>query len=692
MVLREKSVNFTKISGCYTILQIFAALIFFILTIGSLKAYGVDYAELSFEELININVVTVSKKEKKLSESPAAVYVVTSDDIHKSGATTIPEVLRMVPGLQVAQINSDSWAISSRGFSDAFANKLLVLIDGRSVYTHFYSGVYWHMNDTMIEDIERIEVIRGPGGTLWGANAVSGIINIITKKAIDSQGSLVTAGIGDEEKAFGSVRYGGKIDDDIYYKIFAKYFNRDSTVDKFGHDKVDDWKAVRFGFKVEWYNSKDNFFALQGGASDGETEDTTSFPSLTPPFLFESISPKTFSGAYFIGKWQHTYSDTSDMTFKCYYDRKKYFERDRRKDNSHYIRLIAETIDFDFQHSFAMGSRNEVIWGTGLRLIYDTIKDKGPIVSFDDDNRSFYLYSAFVQDEISLIKNKLLLTIGTKLEHNDFTGFEFQPCIRMLWAATKRNIFWASVARAVRTPSRYEADLEELRQNVIPPYVSNNPLPILIFLKGSHEFDSEKLFAYELGYRVQPTDRLSIDVATFYNDYDDLRTLEFGAQTIKGLPPYINQPLLADNNMDGETYGMEIAVNCDIVDRWRIRTSYSYLQMHLHPDSNSSDSNSKNDQDKSPHNQFAIYSFWKLPFNLHIDLSFKYVDNLPALNVSSYTTLDTRFSWEPGNRYELSIVGKNLLEDRHEEFWQQALVPAQAEIERSVYGKFTVKF
>ncbi len=630
-----------------------------------------ELKKLSVEELLDIDVTSVSKYPEKLSAAAAAVAVLTQDDIHSSGFTSIPEALRLVPGLDVARVDSHTWAISSRGFNDVFANKLLVMIDGRTVYTPLFSGVFWEVQDTLLEDIDRIEVVRGPGATLWGANAVNGVINIITKSARDTQGLLVSGGGGTEDRGFADIRYGVKIDEDTFLRVYAKYFNRDSSLlpdDTTAHDA---WDMFRGGFRLDWEPTKENSFTFQGDIYTGNQDENYLVPTTTFPFAGKIQATDTVSGGNLLGRWSHSFSADSQLTVQAYYDRTErqspIFAEDR------------DTGDIDLQHRFALGERQEVIWGLGFRSTHDDVTNSLN-VSLLPNHRTLNLYSAFLQDEVSIVPERLRLTVGSKFEHNDFTGFEIQPSARALWTPGYSQTFWASVSRAVRTPSRAESDI---RLNPAPPV----PLPPgSITILGNPDMESEVLLAYELGYRIQPIDQLKVDLTAFYNDYDDLRTLE------PTMPGPISPSKVA-NNLFGESYGTEISATAQVTNRWRLQGSYSYLEVQLHRKAGSHDnSTEKATEGSSPRNQFFIRSLFDLGWNIQFDSTLRYVDTLPGPKIPSYLTLDLRLAWSPRKDLEFAIVGQNLLDDRHLEFAPTFVGTQQTEVERSVYGTVVWRF
>ena len=642
---------------------------------------GGDLSDLTLEQLVNVQVTSVSKRAENLSQASAAVAVISRDDIQRSGARTIAEALRQAPGVQVAHVDAHTWAVSARGFNDSFANKLLVLMDGRSVYTPLFSGVYWDVQDTMLEDIDRIEVIRGPGATLWGANAVNGVINIITRSAKDTVGGLAVAGGGNEELGFAAVRHGGKLGENAFYRVYSKYDSRDSSALPDGALADDRWQMARSGFRIDWEpNAKANI-TLQGDLYGGWLDQTYRFPTLTAPDYSEVASePIDVSGGNLLTRWKHDFSAESDMTLQIYYDR-------TRRDARRLLMEERDTFDIDWQHHWRINECNFWTWGLGYRASMDHLEGDF-LTSFNPERRTSHLGSLFMQDEITLVPERLQLVLGSKFEHNDYTGFEFQPGARVSWTPGERHTLWASVARAVRTPSRAE---DGIRLN---DRVSAGAPPTVGSVFGNADYKSEELTAYEAGYRVQLWDRVSVDLAAFYNVYDDLRTTEFrGAALDPGLPgsPIVGR-IAIDNKASGETFGGELALTWQPADWWRWRGSYSLLEAQLHPKRSSNDGDAEDDEQKSPHHQITLQTSLDLPGHLHFDLMGRYVDQLRELGVGAYFAADARLAWRPCSRVELSIAGQNLFDDRHLEFVPTIIPVQQTETQRSVYGKISINF
>jgi len=648
---------------------------------GDGEDVSTDLISMSLEDLMNIEVTSVSKKAEKLSEAAAAIFVLTQDDIKRSGCTSIPEVLRLVPGLEIARIDASNWAITARGFNSRFANKLLVLIDGRSVYTPLFSGVYWDVQDTLLEDVDRIEVIRGPGAALWGANAVNGVINIITKSAKDTAGGFFTAGYGSEERGFGSARYGGKIEDNFHYRVFMKYFNRDGGVYASGENASDDWDMIRGGFRTDWDISEKDSMMFQGNFYRGHEDQRYQVPILVYPFLDVFDDETTLLGGNILGRWRRTFSGQSSMAFQIYYDR-----TDRRAALGGEER---DVFDLDFQHEFSWGERHNLVWGAGYRTTSDRFKNSFAL-SLSPTSRRYDLFNVFFQDGITIIEDRLSLSLGSKFEHNDYTGFEFQPSMRLLWKPLEKQTIWAAVSRAIRMPSRVE---EDVRINSMA-FPGGDGLTYLLAMFGNRNFESEELIAYELGYRMQPRDRVSIDLCAFYNTYDKLRSIEPGDPFIETSPPptHVVIPLTGDMKMKGETYGIELASDFFLRERWRLRSAYTYLQILLHKEEDSADIRSEVTEGESPHHQFYLWSSLDLRRNIEFDAIWRYVGDLPGLGVDSYTTMDLRLGWTPVEGLELSLAGRNLFENSHFEFMPTILQTIPTQVERSVYGKITWRF
>ncbi|MGZ4986977.1 MAG: TonB-dependent receptor plug domain-containing protein [Limisphaerales bacterium] len=622
--------------------------------------------------------ITIAKRTPEpLEKTAAAVSVLTQDDIRRSGATSIPEALRLVPGLDVARVDAHTWAISSRGFNDVFANKLLVMIDGRTVYSPLFSGVFWDEEDTMMEDIDRIEVVRGPGATLWGANAVNGVINVVTKSAKDSQGLLVTGGGGSEELGFGSVRYGFKLDDGIYMKVYQKYFDRGSSVFENGSDAFDAWSMYRGGFRIDVDKADNNLFTFQGDAYTGQENEVYLVPTAIPPaFVGSAKSIDNVAGVNVLGRWSHDFSKDSQFILQSYYD--------HTVRNNPVLSQTRNTGDVDFQHVFKVGERNEITWGTGFRTTHRDVKNSLNVALIPpNDTRN--LYSAFLQDEITVMPDRLKMILGSKFEHNDFTGFEVQPSIRAVFTPHTNHTIWASVSRAVRTPSEAESDI---RLN--EPVVGVPPGAITTF--GNPDMLSESLIAYEIGYRFQASRRLNFDLTAFYNDYSRLRSLQPLPPISPFFPAQIH-PSVVGNSLTAESYGGEASVTLQAIpDLLTFKGGYSLLKLNAHRNNSGDQTTEMMDEGSSPQNQFFLLSSFDLPFHLEFDTTVRYVDRLTDPSVASYAELDARLAWHPRTNLEFAVVGQNLLHEHHREFAPTFIASQNTEVERGVYGKVTFRY
>ena len=635
---------------------------------------------------MNLQVTSVSKRAQKLADAAAAIFVITQDDIQRSGASSIPEALRMVPGLEVARIDENKWAIGSRGFNGRFDNKLLVLIDGRSVYTPLFSGVYWNVQDVMLEDVDRIEVIRGPGATLWGANAVDGVINIITKSAKLTLGGMVNTEVGTDERTAESAQYGGKVGDNVSYRAYTKYSDWEPTLGVSGTNASDGWHTVRGGFRMDSTPSPADSLTIQGDLYRTNYGETLTVPSLAAPYSSTFPNAGTYSGGNILGHWTHAFSRSS-TSLQMYYDNTNIADNSLFTDHE-------GVYDIDFQHDLHLGESQELIWGLGYRSIQDS-NGSSSTVSLQPSHSSLNQFSAFVQDEVSLFDRRLRVTLGSKFEHNDFTGFEVEPNVRFVGILSKTQSVWAAISRAVRTPALTEEGLR-LNEAVIPPSTPpfNSPLPAVEAILGSSQFKSEDLLAYEVGYRVQATSTFSADIATFYNSYTNLRSAEPGAPFVEGnpVPTDVVVPFVASNKMGGGTYGAELFVDWRVVPKWRLVGSYSYLQMNIEKNKDSLDPTPDNPDGGSPRHQWYVRSSLDLPLHLEQDLTLRYVDRLPSLNIPSYYSLDANIGWRPIANLEFSVGGQNLLNDQHVEFIPEFINTIPTVVTRTFRGTMTWRF
>jgi iron complex outermembrane receptor protein len=653
------------------------------------KTNAPDVTSMSVEDLMNLQVTSVSKRAQKIGDAAAAVFVITQDDIERSGARSIPEVLRMVPGLEVARIDENKWAIGSRGFNGRFDDKLLVLIDGRSVYTPLFSGVYWDVEDVPLEDIDRIEVIRGPGATLWGANAVNGVINIITKPAKATQGGFVKVEGGNTQLTADSARYGGQIGDKGNFRIYGKYFDWLPSTDLAGQRASDGWHQARAGMRSDWTLSPADSLTVQGDLYSSRDGETITLASLSPPYSSTFGSTGAYSGGNVLGRWTHTSSNNSSFSLQGYFDRTNFSDHNLFTDHE-------SVFDIDFQHDFHIGEANEIVWGAGYRSIQDR-NSPTFTVTVTPTSAQYNQFSGFVQDEITLLDQRLRLTVGSKFEHNHFTGFEVEPNIRLLGNISKNQSAWVAVSRAVRTPALTEEGLR-LNSTVVPPNPTGPPffnsIPVIEAVYGSSQFQSEDLIAYEIGYRVQATNSFSADIAAFYNNYTNLRTAEPGTPFVEGSPTPTDEviPFVASNKMSGGTYGIEPYVEWKALPKWKLTGSYSFLKMNIHKNSNSTDPTADLPNGVNPEHQFYFRSALDLPGHIDQDLIVRYVGGLPSLNVSSYASLDGGVHWKVRPNLQLSFDGENWLNHRHTEFAPDFINTQPTVVGRSFHGGITWSF
>ena len=645
-------------------------------------------SELPLETLLNMEVTSVSRKSQRLADAAAAVFVISQDDIRRSGATTIPDLLRMAPGVQVARIDANKWAVSIRGINGRFASKLQVLKDGRSIYTPLFSGVYWEALDTPLEDIERIEVIRGPGAAMWGANAVNGVINIITRHAGDTQGIMLSGGAGSTEKGFGTARFGTKLSDSSSLRLYGKYVDKGPGVTADGADAPDGWNLASGGFRMDAQLTSSDTFTLQGDYFNGRYTDQFSLYTMQNPGVpVMQTANSTSAGGNLLARWQRTLSDTDNISLQAYFD---HSERD--------FLIIGEnrnTLDLDFQHRFSLGSRQDILWGLGYRYSYDRTRGSQTL-SLTLPNQGLNLYSAFLQDEITLLPEKLVLILGARVEHNDYTGIEIQPNGRLIWTPSPHHSFWGSVSRAVRTPSRAERYLnyQYTTAPAMPPVL---PLPLQVDIIGTNSFRSEELMAYELGYRAELSSAFSFDLSLFYNQYKRLRVRQNGTP-VPEPPAYtnliLNYPL--SNDSHGYSYGAELSATWQPYDWWRLQAAYHYLYLNVTLDNGSDDLiNSVNTSDGSPRNQFSLRSGFNLGKQVELDLWLRAVDAVRYIDtyrIPGYLTMDARIAWRPVRSLELALVGQNLLQRRHQEYAPEFIKTTASEVPRSVYGKVTWNF
>ena len=607
-----------------------------------------DLRNLSIGELSDIDVSSVTKTTQPLGDAPAAIYVITHDDIIRSGAQSVPEMLRLAPNLQVVQTSASNYVVTARGFSgnsaaQAFSDKLLVLIDGRSVYTPLFSGVYWDMQDVLPEDVERIEVISGPGATLWGANAVNGVINIITRKSSETQGGVLDVGAGNLGRS-ASLQYGGRISPDLTYRLYAKGFIDNDTETPAGAKAHDGWYKPQGGFRIDWTPGADAV-TLQGDAYQGAEEQA-------------GADDESISGRNVMARWTHGFSGGSSLQVQAYYDRTS------RSTAGGGGSFALDTYDLDLQHSFTLDAHNDLVWGGGFRISEYEIVNNDSLL-FIPTSRTLNLGNAFIQDSLSL-GPALKLILGLKLENDPYSGLTPLPSARISWKASNSTLLWAAVSRAIRSPTPFDVDVQER-------------LGGMLFLTGNEDFQPETLTAYELGARIQPSSRLSVSVSAYYNVYDDLRSIEVQSGGFL--------PLHWGNMMQGRTYGVEAWGDYRVTDWWRLTAALEVQHESFSFKPGASGILGVAQAGDDPHHQASLRSSMNLGRAFTLDADLRYVGVLPDPHVPSYVELNGRLGWNVTERVQLSLSGFNLLHDRHMEF----PAPANA-IPRSVFAEARLRF
>lgn len=656
------------------------------------QSYGhtLDLVGLSLEDLMNVKVSLVSRREEPLGQAPAAVAVISGEELQRAGIVTIPDALRMIPGMQVARIDANKWAIGTRGFNSRFANKLLVQIDGRSVYSPFFSGVYWEEQDLVIEDIERIEVTRGPGATLWGANAVDGVINIISHSAENTQGTFFKVGGGLEEEAFATLRHGGRLGEETHYRVYGKFFSRDQFEDLNGQPAHDAWQQARVGFRADWVPPGRNKVMLQGALFGGTMDQRVHEFLLVPPYENSFESDIETAGGHLLAHWTHARSNDQQVALQVFSD------WTRRREG---LLIHQHTFDVDFQHNFALGGRQKLIWGAGFRSNSDEVEGNSVSFFIDPTSSRTYLYNAFVQNEVELVKNRLDLIAGSKFEHNDFTGIEIQPSARLRWMPSPEQTLWTAVSRAVRTPARADDDIKRV-VGLLPPGISvlglpplpEDSPPILIVFSGDRSFDSETVLALEAGYRRSIGQRWLADIALFRNNYKKLSDAALGTPISRRDPvPHAELPLDIINGIEGLTWGLEAAVEGRLRPWYRLRAAYTYLHMDLMSKNGTLIDQLQLDSTVPAH-QFALYSSVNRDRIWEFDWSLRYVDALDGLGIDERFNLDMRLARALGSHYQLAVIGRGLLNGGQTEFVSRFVIGQPIKIERTLFIALSGRF
>ena len=619
----------------------------------------VNLKQLSLEQLGDVEITTVSKDPRQVMKTAAAIFVITQEDIRRSGATNIPEALRLAPGVEVARIDADHWSIAIRGLAGQFSKDLLVMIDGRSIYTPLFAGVYWDQQDVVMEDIERIEVIRGPGGTIWGANAVNGVINIITTSSENTHGAMVSLGGGNVDQGIGTVRYGGAIGNDFNYRMYATGSIRGPEYHSDGDD-FDHWRMGQVGFRTDWKSGNQDSFTFQGDTYMAGSGEISYLPSFSPPAELIETSVASVSGGNLLARWQHTTGEGSDIQIQAYFDRTNRMDLEGGE--------TRDTFDVDYVQHARIHENHNITWGLGARVSPSHFLQTNPGIYFLPSQQTDSIYSGFLQYELPIVADKLILTAGSKVEHNNFSGWEYEPSVRLLWSLSPTQTIWAAVTRAARTPSRQDEDVSFAILAVAEPA----PPSVYFEVVGNPNAKSEQLIGYEAGYRTQVNRNLYIDFTAFYNNYSGLQG--YGPPSIAESddppPVHLFFVLPYANIIEGDTLGAEIAPDWKVTHWWQLRGSYSYLDMSLRDNPGYTDVGNLlgSYTGSSPHNVTSFQSLFNLPKHFELDATYRYSGRLPAYDVDSYSTADVRLGWHFGEGLDFSVTGQNLLSPYHAEF------------------------
>jgi iron complex outermembrane receptor protein len=606
-----------------------------------------DLKRLTIEELMRIDVTTAARRPEPIASTTSAVSVITGEDIRRSGVTTIADALELADGVHVSRLNNGTWRISTRGFNGSTPNKLLVMIDGRTVYSPLFAGVFWNMVDYPLEDVERIEVIRGPGAVLWGANAVNGVVNIITRHSRDTQGALVSVSSGNEHPALLDARYGGTLGRGTW-RGYGKVAIRDQQVLASGLPSGDGIRRGQAGFRID-SGTNATAWLLKGDVLHS-TED------------LPDREDADFGDISLQGRWSRTLADGSRVDVLSYY------RREHRRVPSQLTHDI-DVFDLDVQHATSLGTRHRVVWGGGFRVNRDDTEGSD-VLRFEPERRTYAVSSLFAQDEIALVPGRLYATAGLKFEHNAFSGGELQPNLRARLEMPYRQVLWGAVSRAIRRPTRLDDDALVLGANGI------------VLVRGTHGFEAEALTAFELGYRVQPVDAFSVDATVFRHAFDDLRSQD--------LPEGGGLPITIGNTLEGDSTGVEVGVNVQPAPRWRTHIGYTFLRSEVRGQPGSRDVSGGSAESNDPNHLFQLRSSLDLPYALELDATLRGVGELPDPRVPAYAELSLRLGWRAAPRLDLWVVGHDLLHASHPEAGPD--LPARVHFERAVRVGVTMRF
>lgn len=632
-------------------------------------------AEMSLEDLLDLRVSSAGKKDQALSDVAAAAFVITNEMILTSGITTIPELLRLAPGVSVAQIDANKWAISIRGFNSLYSNKLLVMIDGRSVYSPFFSGVHWDVQDLMLEDIDRIEVIRGPGATLWGANAVNGIINIITKHSEDTQNGLLNVAVGTHENGIVSVRYGGAPSPRLHFRNYIKTFSRDTFEKDDANDATDDWRAFKTGFRIDYDHTVRDAIMFSGDIYKGTNGQTNSVPILTAPYVEQQSDDLETRGGNLHAKWNKHYSDQVQTLFQVY------AETLVRVDDVFDEEM--QIYDIDYQVQIDSYSSHSIVAGANYKLVRDQTKGSFAY-SVTPENSDNELFSIFFQDDIYTKNKNFVFTVGAKLEKHDYTQNELQPNVRALWHASEKTSIWAAASRAVRTPSRNDRS-----SSINFSAFSTGFQPGVVRILGNPDVKPEQLTAYEIGGRSQITPSLNIDIALFHNVYRDLRDTASGPTEFESTPTPAHLVFTQTSNNDASatTTGGELSWQYRPQTKWKLSGAVSILDMEIRSDNSFTASEPGN----SPQVQANLINSYALSAKSSLHLNVFRVEALSNRGVPPYTRTDVQFLRQLNPELQVYVVGLNLTDSAHKEFSSVPFTLA-TEVPRSAHAGLRYRF
>jgi len=629
-------------------------------------------ANLSLEKLLEVEVETVSKHKQLATETAAATTVLTNEDLIRAGVRSLPEALRLVPGINVAQVDASRWAISARGFNGLFADRILILIDGRSVYSPLYGGVFWIDQDLMIEDVRQIEVVRGPGGALWGANASNGIINVITKNSKETKGTILSVGVGSETKLSTAARYGAALSEDTSWRAYTKYQSNDDSSHPNFPNARDAWQQTTSGLRLYSQISPETGITLLGNFGYSRQGLALLAPMSAEPYVEELGQFSHSRIANLLAKSTTKLSEISEIQSQISYT---------HINKEDLIGIREGSLSVDFQHAYQLAESNLLVWGAGYQRHDDSIEGTN-FINFSPRDRDRQSTNWFLSDEIELVPETAVLTLGSKFEYNELTFLEFQPSIRLRYSATKNHTFWTAASRTVRTPNRTEEDISLILNPSVDPQSSQAVFPLLL---GNDEIKSQDALVYEFGYRTDAIKKLSLDLALFFSDYnnvnraseEELALYTFDEETILTLP------LRPVNGRQAYGYGGELMATADLLPTWRMTAWYAYLGSEIEGALN---------QFYASRNTYGLRSSHDLSEQWKFDLSLRYASRIPEIDIAPVTTANAKLSWQASKDLEIALIGQHLVESQRQEFLSEFVRITPAEIQRGIFGSLTLRF